>query len=233
MKNYYIVLDTETVNGIREIDKNGKETLDLSQSLVYDIGWTVCDKKGHIVEKKSYIVEEIFMDYKELMKSGYYADKLETYWTEIWTRQRKCHRFAWIWADFRADCAKYDIKAIMAYNMRFDYRALQNTIRYLSKSKFRYFFPKDIEIWDIMKMFNTCIAKRKSYIDFCFENGYTTKHKKPRPQVKAEVVYKYITPNKADFVESHTGLEDAIIETAIFAYLNRQHKAMERKCFKD
>ena len=41
-KNYYCVIDTETVNGI--VDKNGK--LDLSQSLVYDVGWCICDKKG-------------------------------------------------------------------------------------------------------------------------------------------------------------------------------------------
>ena len=39
--NYLIGLDTETCNGILTNDK-----LDLSQSIVYDIGWTITDKKG-------------------------------------------------------------------------------------------------------------------------------------------------------------------------------------------
>ena len=42
-KNYYMVLDTETCNGIVVNDK-----LDLSQSLVYDIGFQVIDKKGTV-----------------------------------------------------------------------------------------------------------------------------------------------------------------------------------------
>ena len=41
-KKYLIGIDTETCNGL--MDTDGK--LDLSQSLVYDIGWQVTDKKG-------------------------------------------------------------------------------------------------------------------------------------------------------------------------------------------
>ena len=37
--NYLIGLDTETCNGIVTGDK-----LDLSQSLVYDLGWVITDK---------------------------------------------------------------------------------------------------------------------------------------------------------------------------------------------
>ena len=39
-KTYLMSIDTETCNGL--IDEKGK--LDLSQSLVYDIGWQVVDK---------------------------------------------------------------------------------------------------------------------------------------------------------------------------------------------
>lgn len=57
-----------------------------------------------------------------------------------------------------------------------------------------------------------------------------TRHKRPRPQEKAEVIYRYLTGN-IDFIESHTGLEDVMIEKEIFAHCNRQHKKMRRKCF--
>ena len=43
MKKYLIGLDTETCNGF-VID----EKLDLTDSLVYDLGYAVTDKKGNI-----------------------------------------------------------------------------------------------------------------------------------------------------------------------------------------
>lgn len=225
-KNFYCVIDTETVNGIIV---DGK--LDLSQSLCYDIGWVICDKKGKVIEKRSFVVSEIFFGYKDLMISGYYADKLNQYYQEIEQGKRWVNSILEIWRVFLHDCKLYDVKAIMAYNTYFDYNALNNTIRYLTKSKFRYFFPKRFELWDIMKMIQSIIAKRKSYIAFCERNNYLTKHKKPRPQIKAETVYKFITPKANDFVESHTGLEDALIESQIFAYCIRQHKKMNKKLF--
>ncbi len=74
------------------------------------------------------------------------------------------------------------------------------------------------------------ICKQKSYRRFCEENGYMTKHKAPRPQMKAEVIYRYISGNN-DFVESHTGLEDVMIEKEIFAKCWRQHKAMKHSFY--
>ena len=36
-----------------------------------------------------------------------------------------------------------------------------------------------------------------------------------RPRLTAEILYRYLT-NNVDFVESHTGLEDVMIEKEIF-----------------
>ena len=69
-----------------------------------------------------------------------------------------------------------------------------------------------------------------SFIKFCKENGYMTNHAIPRPQLKAEVLYRYISGDN-EFIESHTGLEDVEIETEILAYCYRQHKKMRRKLF--
>ena len=75
------------------------------------------------------------------------------------------------------------------------------------------------------------ICKQKKYIKFCEENGYMTKHKTPRPQTKAEVVYKYITGNN-NFIESHTGLEDVMIEIEIMKKCFKTHKKMRKALFK-
>jgi hypothetical protein len=57
-----------------------------------------------------------------------------------------------------------------------------------------------------------------------------TKHKNPRVRLTAEILYRYITGNN-DFIESHTGLEDVLIETKIMSHCFRQHKKMEKKLF--
>ena len=74
------------------------------------------------------------------------------------------------------------------------------------------------------------ISAMKKIKAFCEDNGFLTKHKTPRPQVKAEVLYKYITGN-LDFVESHTGLEDVLIEAQILKYCFAKHKKMRKECF--
>ena len=74
------------------------------------------------------------------------------------------------------------------------------------------------------------IAKTPTYKEFCFENGFVTKHKTPRPQVKAETLYRYITQN-IDFIESHTALKDVMIEKEIFAYCFRKHQPMRKALY--
>ena len=74
------------------------------------------------------------------------------------------------------------------------------------------------------------IGKQKTYQKFCATNNYLTKHKKPQVRLTAEILYRYITGNN-DFVESHTGLEDVLIETKIMAKCISQHKKMEKRLY--
>ena len=234
MKNYYLVIDTETVNGQKKINaKTGKEENDLSQSMCYDIGWLICDKKGNVIKRRSYVVLEIFVDYPDLMKTGYYANKLQQYYDDLNAGRRYIMPIIKIWGNFLNDIKKYNIKAVCAYNARFDYKSLNNTLRYVTKSQYRTFIPCYVDIYCIMKMVNSFLTKRKSFRDFCFNNEYVTAHKPPRPQVKAEIVYRYIKPNAENFVESHTGLEDCEIECYIMSYCFKQHKHLNKKLFED
>ena len=76
--NYLIGLDTETCNGILIDDK-----LDLTQSLVYDIGWAITDKRGRIYKTRSFVVKEIFYGMADVMASAYYANKIPQYKEDI------------------------------------------------------------------------------------------------------------------------------------------------------
>lgn len=226
--NYLIGLDTETCNGIMMDD----EKLDLTQSLVYDIGWAVTDKKGRIYKTRSFVIAEIFLGMKDVMKSAYYAEKIPKYWEDIEEGKRTLTTFWNVHKALKDDIKEYGVKNIFAHNAGFDVRALNNTIRYITKSKFRWFFPRKIEIWDTLKMARQTIGKQKMYKEFCLRNNYMTKHKKPQVRLTAEILYRYITGDN-NFVESHTGLEDVLIETKIMAHCFRQHKKMEKRLYRD
>ena len=126
------------------------------------------------------------------------------------------------------DIETFGVNEAYAYNMRFDHTSTKLTQRWLTKSKYKTFIPSNIEICDIMKMARDVIAPMPSYKAFCEEHGFLTKHGKPN--LKAETVYRFIIDDP-DFVESHTGLEDVLIEKDIMAYCYRQHKKMRRLLF--
>ena len=218
MRKFIIGIDTETSNSLIS-DEN---KLDLSQSLVYDVGWSVLDKKGRPYLKRSYVVAEIFLD-KELMESAYYKDKIPQYWEEIKQGKRQLKKFKNIWYQFLEDRRKYSVKHVFAHNAYFDWKSLNNTIRFLSGSKYRYFFPYKVEMWDTLKMSRDVLGNDFQYSKFCEENNYLTKHRTPQNRMTAEVIYRYISGNN-DFEEKHTGLEDVEIETEIFKYCIKRKK---------
>ena len=223
-KTYLIGLDTETTNSMETDNK-----LDLTQSIVYDIGWAVTDKKGNFYQKRSFIVAEIFLD-KNLMNSAYYKEKVPKYWDAIKAGEKKLAQFLTIQRVFFEDFRKYNVKAVFAHNASFDLRALNNTIRYLTGSEKRYFFPYKLEIWDTLKMSRDIFKTKKGYQMFCDDYGYKTNHRPPQNRYTAEVLYKYITGNY-DFEEKHMGLEDVEIETKILAYCFNSHQKMRKSLF--
>ena len=219
---YGICLDTETANTIQ--DENG---LDMTNVLFYDLGFQLIDSHGRTYGKKfSFINSDIFIHEAELMQSAYYAKKLPQYRQDIAEGKRILANTYEIRKVLCELVAEYDCKFVCAHNARFDYNSLNNTQRWTTKSRFRYFLPYGLEWWDTLKMARSVMGKMPTYQRFCTENGYTTKTGKPR--FTAEICYRFITKDNT-FVESHTGLEDVEIETEILRYCHRQHKAMKKK----
>ena len=223
--SYKIVIDTETC----PLDKTLK-TVDPYNMWVYDIGWAVVDKRGKVYKSQSFVNADIFLQEKDLMNSAYYADKIPKYWEQIKTGQRQLKSFYNIRKAFLEDIDEFEVTQVFAHNMRFDVGTLNNTQRWLTKSQYRYFFPRDIEICDTLKMARDVIVPMKTYKQFCIENGYVNRYNRPR--VTAEILYRFISRD-TDFIESHTGLEDVLIEKEIMAFCYRQHKKMRRLLFEN
>jgi DNA polymerase III epsilon subunit-like protein len=212
MVEKFIVLDTETTN-------------DIECPLTYDIGFAVIDKEGFVYEKHSFVVADIFLD-KELMASAFFAEKIPMYWEQIKKGERTLTSFFNIRKILASVMKKYDTDIIIAHNARFDYISTATTQRYLTKSKYRYFFPYGTKVWDTLKMARETFKDDEKYCEFCTENDYKTSNNSNR--YTAEILYRFLTDDNS-FIESHTGLEDVLIEKEIFVECVRRNPEIDGK----
>ena len=210
-KKYLMVLDVETTNN----QMNSK----FNDGLVYDIGFVICDKEGKIYAKRSFAIKDIF-DWKELMSTAYYKNKLPKYYEKlnkkqmekvtIWEARKRIHK-----------AMKYfNITEVYAYNANFDYTTLNNTVRYLSGSACRWFFPFGTKICDIWNIACQVLGTQKT---FQWEN---IRNKNNNLITNAERMFGYC--EQIDFEEEHTGLADAIVESQILARCFKSHKSIDK-----
>lgn len=223
-KKYILVFDTETA----PIKPTG--VCDPANSLVYDFGCGVYDKKGNCYLEKSYVVSDIFLGEFSKMQSAYYARKIPLYIQHLAEGSRLLRTIREIQMELENIMKEWNISTISAHNVRFDIGALTTTMEWLTNGKEWRFFPNftDIEVWDTLGMARDVIAKKASYKAFCKENNQMTSN--GRVRLTAESIYQYLTDNP-NFVESHTGLEDVQIESKILAYCLKQHQSMPRRIY--
>lgn len=210
-RNYILVVDIETAN-------------DVTQGIAYDIGLAVADKKGNIYEERSYVIQEMFEDYPDLLHTAYYGEKLATYLVDVAQQRRRMVDILTAYHEINELITKYNISDLYAYNAKFDYNGLNRTIRYLTKSKIRWFFPYGIKVHCIWNMACQVIVPTKSYYRFVLDNNFVSE--KGNARTNAEAVYSFLSSNP-DFEEAHTGLEDVEIELKILVACYKKHKKMD------
>ena len=223
-KNYYIVLDTEGLG----LNDHKKKVYGRQRS--YDVGYVIVDKKGTIIKMFNALTKEIFGD-SELMATAYFANKIPLYEYMIDNKEVKEKMFVKIVNEIKRDLKKYNIKGILAYNVNYDITALVETAQYTMKDNcpkltfektkngkykplFEVFLQKllntKVEFYDIWTMACASLCQQKTFI----ANAKYTK--KGNIITNAETVYQYVT-DQNDFIEDHTALSDAIIESEILA----------------
>lgn len=220
-KHYVLVVDTETAN-TQNLPEGG---LDMSNVLVYDCGWAVCDTHGNIYLTRSFVNRDIFVHERRLMDSAYYGWKVPRYIQDIKAGRRIMADNWEIRKAMLEDMETFGITEVCAHNARFDVNALNNTLRWVTHSKKRYWFPMNTTFWDSLKMARSVMGEMPTYKKFCESNNYLTAGGKLR--FTAEICYRFIL-NDNTFKESHTGLEDVLIESQIMAYCYKQHKPMKK-----
>jgi hypothetical protein len=213
------LLDVETAN-------------DTKDALTYDVSCRFLNTQGKIFDERAFVVRDVFVNEHELMKQAYYASKMPEYSEDIRAGKRQMINFL----DMRFEILKlmkeYDCHTVAAYNCSFDRNALNTTLRYLTKSKFRWFFPYDTKFVCIWNMACNTICQTSEYKSFAELNRYYSNHGK-NYRATAETVYAFLSQNP-NFSEEHKGMEDVRIEHEIMKEclkMNDELMGISRGCW--
>ena len=82
-KKLYCVFDCETAtcsfaDEIAGGDPIKKKKIAIAKPLIYDMGWTICDRAGNIHEQKQFLIAETF-SVPAIFNTAYYKDKRPIY----------------------------------------------------------------------------------------------------------------------------------------------------------
>ena len=194
------VIDTETT-------KNG---------YVYDLGVVIMNAAtGEIVATMNAIIEETFNNVSA-MNTSYYACKIPAYLEAINAGKLEVLPFSECFKRFSSLLESYNVRSVWAYNMAFDFKALNRTIAELSNGFITCFFPCNVTCYDLMSSAINLVGNTRRYQKWAIAHDYVTPT--GRARATAETMFRFISDD-ASFVEDHTALSDAMIEADILAHL--------------
>lgn len=209
--NNFLILDTETTI-------KGEN---MPYQSVFDIGWTISDREGNILQKRSYVVQEFFKQaiYSSkafLIDSGFLDSSV--YIEKIRRLDMKVEKWSEIIKRLKADSTFYGVEYVGAYNLAFDMRVIEKTQFTLGSERtfdnLNYF-----ENYFLIDLYPACVhtvLDTVKYKEFAIKHNLITE--KGNFQCGAEPSYKFLF-NEPNYIEEHTALQDSIDETKILHYL--------------
>ena len=186
------------------------EACDLAGN-VYDVGYTIHNRRGEIVTQYNALVSEIFTDASKMM-GAFYAKKLFTHYAPMLDAGTiSLKPWAEIVEQMQADIAQHNVNVMAAYNLGFDRRVMRQTNERLSDGSPICGKMDQLDIWQF-----ACETKlsQERYKQIARENGWVSSAGNIR--TGAEYAYRFCSGDHG-FIEDHTALSDAIIETKILA----------------
>lgn len=221
-----------------------KQNIAIAKPLVYDIGWIITDRQGEVIKTVNYLVQETFF-VPNVFNTAYYKDKRPQYmemykkgelkslpWNDIIEILLEDLRGCDICAAYNA---AFDFKKAIPFTERY-IKALysdwyneweERQFKQCEKIAFgsntgkneKYLDPifelrnEEFPVVDLWGLSCERLINNKRYKDFCLENELVTASGLYF-KTSAETTYQYIMKDNT-FIESHTALDDAIIESQI------------------
>jgi hypothetical protein len=203
-----LVLDTET-------------TGDFGQPLIYDFGYRIIDREGTVLFERSSLVREIFNS-KFLMDKAFYSDKVNTYKQMLENNEIDIMPYGTLIKEFIAMARKYKVGIISAYNVAFDFKALNGTMQVAYSQGQdnlileKLFEQKNKKLLCIWNLACETILNTDEYRAYADTNNF--KSEKGNYLSNAEVAFNYIK-GLTDFKEKHMALADVEIEIEILLHI--------------
>lgn len=245
--------ETATLPRAARYNGNGKQNIAIAKPLIYDLGWQIIDRQGRVYIRRSYLISEIF-SVPSVFNTAYYASKRPLYIQKLenneiiltdWkTATKKLSSDLKLVESVGAYNSMFDFKKAIPFTERYikalysdsfyDWEARQNKIcDNIAKGKAKNnnkqfngevfsFRGRSYPLFDLWGLSCKYLLNNDDYKTQCINNKWTTASGKFF-KTSAEMTYRYIT-NDSDFIESHTALEDAIIESEIFSEILRRTK---------
>ena len=220
IRNNILLVDTETVG-------------DFGTPLVHDIGYRILDKDFNVLFETRHLVKQSRQNF--LLNTEFYKNKACKYDNDI--EQGLVDILSWqdILKEMKDNMRKYRVKVIGAYNVAFDFRAMNFTTQFLDNGNLQ--FEKWFKTKKFLCIWNMACETILQTEEF---QEWARKNQKVSPKgnimTSAETCYQFLNKNLG-FEEEHTALEDVKIETEILKYIiqNCHHKVkygLEYGCWK-
>ena len=257
-KKYYMVFDCETAtlpmaDEIAQGDANIKKKIAIAKPLIYDLGYTICDRAGVIHDRKQFLIAETF-SVPAVFNTAYYAEKRPLYLEMLKRGETVIKPWNEVMEIFTADLEKVD--SVGAFNSMFDFKkAIPFTELYINM-----LYSPDFYKWEEIQ-YGSCQrivfekSNKNSNPDFDAEHfsfrgriydlfdlwGLATTYLLNTATYKNKCLeYGMITNSgtffktsaessyrylcdKYDFDEAHTALDDATIESYILHKIAQKH----------
>lgn len=234
--------------------ERAKKTIAIAKPLIYDLGWTIIDNKGNIYMKKNYLIAEIFSVpsifntayYKD--KRGLYIDKLqkgEIQLTDWNTANNELIKDLQLVEAVGAYNSMFDYKKAIPFTDLYinqlyapDFhewldeqhricdwlveggKSKSEEARDFEKEVFRYkgkIYPL-FDVWGLACRY----LLDDEYKRMCIENSWASASGKYFT-TNAEKVFRFLSGDM-EFEESHTAIDDCLIESEIFARVVKKTK---------
>lgn len=256
-KKLYMMLDCETAtlpfaDEIAGDNAERKKRIAIAKPLIYDIGWTITNRAGDILESKQFLIAETF-SVPAIFNTAYYKEKRPIYLEMLRKNETSIKPWNEVMDILIADMATVD--GVGAFNSMFDFKkAIPFTELYI-----RELYSTTYYQWEqIQRRSAARIAdgeKNDKNPDFEAEIfrfrgreyplfdlwGLATTYLLNNPTYKnkcleysmltnsgtffktsAESTFRYLC-DKYDFNEAHTALDDAMIESFILSKVATKH----------
>lgn len=253
-KYYMILdCETATLPFANEYDESCRKNVAIARPLIYDLGWTIVDNKGRVYAKKNYLITEIFF-VPAVFNTAYYKAKRPLYMEKLAKGeiQQACWNVAIheliedleaveavgaynAMFDYKKALPFTDLYISKLYSNDYDkwlniQHRICNNIAKTGSSKSNPEFDsmnfslrgEKYPMFDLWGLTCKHILNCDEYKQMCVDNAWETASGLYFP-TNAEKAFAFVS-SQLEFEEAHTAIEDAEIESALFAIIYRRTK---------